>query len=287
MARDEGHRHPGLSRGSPSAWSSSHESSRSNPGSLALGLWKGRRVPERLCCPVDAYMLLERGSMLLMLRRAPNAAYAASLLCPPSGHCRARRRRGCCGCPGNGGGTGIHLKPGQLRCAVVIHHRSPSGQARLGWFFTAERGWAGDPVNREPSKHAELAWIDPGAPPPDMVAYTWAGLTAWRSGAQFAVHWQDPGSPVHYDPGYEHELTLLPAESSHPASPPGSIRPLRVPRASDASIDVQLGDLVGDPSDPASGCHVRRMSMTCWPTVAQICRTTPSAAGCKSRTLDR
>jgi hypothetical protein len=70
---------------------------------------------------------------------------------------------------------------------------------------------AGDPVNREPPKHAELAWIDPGAPASDMVAYTWAGLTAWRSGAQFAVHWQEPGSPVHYDPGYEHELTLLPA----------------------------------------------------------------------------
>jgi hypothetical protein len=43
-----------------------------------MGLWKGGRVPERLCCPVDAYMLLERASMLLMLRRAPNAASIAS-----------------------------------------------------------------------------------------------------------------------------------------------------------------------------------------------------------------
>jgi hypothetical protein len=80
----------------------------------------------------------------------------------------------------------------------------------VGWFFTAEHGWAGDPVNREPAKHAELIWVAPGAPPQDMVAYTWAGSRAWRSGAQFAVHWQELGSPVHYDPGYEHELTLLP-----------------------------------------------------------------------------
>lgn len=200
-----------LSRGGPSAWSSSRESLTVKSRFSAPGLWKGGRVPERLCCPVDAYMLLERGGRLLMLRRAPNAAYAASLLCPPSGHVEPGEDVAAAAVRETAEETGIHLEPGQLRCAVVIHHRSPSGQARLGWFFTAEHGWAGDPVNREPSKHAELAWIDPGAPPRDMVAYTWAGLTAWRSGAQFAVHWQEPGSPVHYDPGYEHELTLLPA----------------------------------------------------------------------------
>jgi hypothetical protein len=40
-------------------------------------------MAERLCCPVDAYMLLERDGRLLMLRRAPGASYAAGLLCPP------------------------------------------------------------------------------------------------------------------------------------------------------------------------------------------------------------
>lgn len=43
----------------------------------------------RLCVPVDAYMLLERDGKMLMLRRAPSAAYAAGLLCPPSGHVEA------------------------------------------------------------------------------------------------------------------------------------------------------------------------------------------------------
>ena len=140
-------------------------------------------MPERLCCPVDAYMLLERRGRLLILRRARETAEE----------------------------TGIQLQPSQMQCAVVIHHRSPSGQARLGWFFTACPGWVGDPVNREPSKHTGLVWVDPDALPGDMVAYTWAGLRAWRSGAQFAVHWQEPGSPVHYDPRHEHELTLLPS----------------------------------------------------------------------------
>jgi 8-oxo-dGTP pyrophosphatase MutT (NUDIX family) len=168
-------------------------------------------VPERLRCPVDAYMLLERGSRLLMLRRAPNAAYAPSLLCPPSGHVEPGEDVVAAAVRETAEETGIRLQSGQLRCAVVVHHRSPSGQARLGWFFTAEHGWAGDPVNREPAKHAELIWVDPGVPLRDMVAYTWAGLRAWQSGARFAVHWQEPGSPVHYDPGYEYELTLVPS----------------------------------------------------------------------------
>ncbi len=39
----------------------------------------------RLLVPVDAYLLLERDGKLLMLRRAPGAAYAAGLLCPRRG----------------------------------------------------------------------------------------------------------------------------------------------------------------------------------------------------------
>ncbi len=86
---------------------------------------------------------------------------------------------------------------------------APDCQARIGWFFAAGPGWRGEPVNREPAKHGGLAWIDPADPPGDLVAYTWAGLHAWRSGAPHAIHFQEPGSPVHYDPGYEGELTLL------------------------------------------------------------------------------
>lgn len=165
-------------------------------------------MAERLCCPVDAYLLLERGGKLLMLRRAPGA-YAAGLLCPPSGHVEAGEDARGAAVRETAEETGVTLRPGQVRCAAVIHHRGPGGQVRIGWFFAAEPGWAGEPVNREPAKHTELVWVDPAAPPDDLVAYTWAGIRAWMSAAPYAIHFQGAGSPVNYEPDQEHELTLL------------------------------------------------------------------------------
>ena len=166
-------------------------------------------MQERLCCPVDAYMLLERAGQIVTLRRAQDAAYASSLLCLPSGHVETGEHVLRTAIRETAEETGIEVGLDQVRCAAVVHHRSPGGQARIGWFFAAEAGWAGEPVNREPAKHSELVWIDPAAPPADLVAYTWAGLAAWRAGAPWAIHWQQQGSPVHYDPGYDKELTLL------------------------------------------------------------------------------
>jgi 8-oxo-dGTP diphosphatase len=163
----------------------------------------------RLRVPVDAYMLLERDGKLLMLRRAPGAAYAAGLLCPPSGHVDEGETVSDAAIREAAEETGVKLAPDQVRCVTVVHHRSPGGQARIGWFFAAVRGWDGEPVNQEPAKHSELAWIDPADPPEDLVAYTWAGLCAWQAGAPYAIHFQEPGSPVRYKPGHEDELTLL------------------------------------------------------------------------------
>lgn len=151
---------------------------------------------ERLCCPVDAYLLLERDGKLLMLRRAAGAAYAAGLLCPPSGHVEAGEDALSAAVRETAEETGVTMDPDQVHCAAVVHHQSPSGQARIGWFFAAGPGWSGEPVNREPAKHSELVWIDPSAPPPDLVAYTWAGLRAYAAAAPYAIHFQSARSPA-------------------------------------------------------------------------------------------
>jgi 8-oxo-dGTP diphosphatase len=137
----------------------------------------------RLRVPMDAYMLLERDGQVLMMRRAEGATYAAGLLCPPSGHVEADETVSDAAIRETAEETGVRLRPDEVRCATVVHHRGPGGQVRIGWFFAAEPGWTGEPVNQEPSKHAGMVWIDPAAPPGDLVAYTWAGLRAWQSGA--------------------------------------------------------------------------------------------------------
>jgi 8-oxo-dGTP pyrophosphatase MutT (NUDIX family) len=154
-------------------------------------------------------MLLERDGRLLMLRRSADAAYAAGLLCPPSGHVEPAEDVLSAALRETQEETGVLLRPDQVKCAAVIHHRAPSGQTRIGWFFAARPGWAGEPVNREPAKHSALLWVDPAVPPADLVAYTWAGLQACQEGASFAIHFQRADSPIHYDPQYANELRLL------------------------------------------------------------------------------
>ena len=91
-------------------------------------------------------------------------------------------------------------RPSWIRCAVS-RWCTTAGQAvsppRV--VLCRRTGWTGEPVNRELAKHAGLVWIDPAAPGDDLVAYTWA---------PHAIQFQEPDSPVCYEPGYESELTL-------------------------------------------------------------------------------
>ena len=104
----------------------------------------------RLRVPVDAYMLLERDGKLLMLRRAPDAAYAAGLLRPPSGHVDEGETVYNPAIREAAEETGVRLTPDRVRCVTVMHHRGPGGQVHIGWFFAAALGWDGEPVNQKP-----------------------------------------------------------------------------------------------------------------------------------------
>ena len=68
----------------------------------------------------------------------------------------------------------------------VVHHRSPDGQPRIGFFFTAVL-WQGEPANLEPNKCAGLHWADPARPPANTVPYTAAALAAITGGASFSL----------------------------------------------------------------------------------------------------
>ncbi len=82
--------------------------------------------------------------------------------------------------------TGILIDPADLAFSHVVHHRSPEGQARIGFFFTAVR-WQGGPANLEPHKCAGLRWADPARPAANTVPYTAAALAAITRGAAFSL----------------------------------------------------------------------------------------------------
>jgi SAM-dependent methyltransferase len=165
---------------------------------------------------VDVHLIVRRGEEVLLARRA-NTGYADGLLHAPSGHLedgedvrsgmiREAREE-----------IGIELAPDDLTAAVVMQHRSPGGQARIGWFFVAEHGAGGEPVNREPAKCSELGWYRLDALPDDIVAYCRAALDAYRSGLPFVLHLHEKGDTIAYDPAGPHRAVPL-----APPAVPGS-----------------------------------------------------------------
>jgi 8-oxo-dGTP diphosphatase len=141
---------------------------------------------ERYASVVDVHVILRRGGMVLLLRRAGNV-YASGQLCLPSGHLEQGESIVAAAVRETREETGIALDPEALRLAVSVHQRNPGGHARIGFAF--EPGtWSGEPANSEPHKHSELVWAAPAALPPDTVGYTAAVIAAVERGVAFTLN---------------------------------------------------------------------------------------------------
>ncbi|MER8041730.1 NUDIX domain-containing protein [Streptomyces sp. NPDC094032] len=168
--------------------------------------------------PLDVHLMALRegaaGDEVLLSRRA-GGVYAAGMWHLPSGHLdgphedvvtavvREAREE-----------TGLVVDPADVRAAFTVHHRAPSGSARVGFFFEVRR-WRGTPRIREPEVCDGMAWFPLDALPQPIVAYCRAGLHAYRSGTRIAVHFQEPGDPVAYDPRVD-RVRLVPGEGGGP-----------------------------------------------------------------------
>ncbi|WP_329458560.1 methyltransferase domain-containing protein [Streptomyces sp. NBC_01497] len=162
---------------------------------------------------VDVHLILRRGDEVLLARRQ-GTGYADGLLHAPSGHVedgedvRAALLREAYE------ETGVRLGPEDVRVALVMQHRGPGGQPRIGWFFEAEYGAGArpdtEPYNREPDKCSGLSWHPLAALPDDMVAYCAAGLEAYRAGGHFVLHWHEDGDGIARMPGGASRAVTLP-----------------------------------------------------------------------------
>ncbi|MEV7565666.1 phosphotransferase [Streptomyces tanashiensis] len=175
--------------------------------------------------PLDVHLLAVRdskdGREVLLSRRAGDV-YASGYWHLPSGHLdgpfedivtalvREAREE-----------TGLVVDPADVCAAVTVHHRAPAGSARIGVFFEVRR-WVGTPEVMEPVCDA-MRWFSFDALPEPMVAYCRAGLDAYRAGATVAVHFQEPGDPVGYDPTVD-RLRLVPAAGADERQPGPEVR---------------------------------------------------------------
>lgn len=162
--------------------------------------------------PVDVHLILRRtgesGPEVLLSRRAGDV-YAKGLLHLVSGHVDSDEDAVEAVIREAKEESGVTIAPADVRAAVTVHHRSPEGKVRVGFFFEV-LDWQGDPEIKELGLCSEMSWHPLTALPTDMVAYCWAGLQAYRSGARVAVHFQEPGDPIEYRKETERRLTILP-----------------------------------------------------------------------------
>ncbi|MGW1158880.1 phosphotransferase [Streptomyces sp. NPDC002519] len=162
--------------------------------------------------PVDVHLILLRegaeGPEVLLSRRA-GTVYAAGLWHLFSGHLDGPHEDVVAALVREAWEeTGVVIDPDDVRGAVTVHHRSPGGASRTGYFFEV-RHWTGEPRIAEPDVCDAMMWAPLDALPDGMVAYCRAGLDAYRAGARLAVHFQLPGDAIAYDPAAD-RVRLVP-----------------------------------------------------------------------------
>jgi SAM-dependent methyltransferase len=166
--------------------------------------------PRRHAEIVDVHLILRRGDEILLARRA-GTGYADGLFNLPSGHVEDGEDVRAAVVREAYEEVGVVLDPERLAVALVMQHRAPGGSARIGWFFEAHLAEADrQPSNREPDKCSELAWFPLGGLPDDMVAYSRAGVDAYRTGERFVLHLHERGDPIAYAPRGPGRAVVLP-----------------------------------------------------------------------------
>ncbi|MEE1823801.1 phosphotransferase [Streptomyces sp. BE20] len=183
-------------------------------------------VPPRHQEPVDVHLILRRDGAAgpeVLLSRRTGQVYASGLVHLPSGHhdgphedavqalIREAKEE-----------TDVDIDPADVRHAVTVHHRNPAGAARIGFFFEV-RQWQSEPRIMEPAVCDAMDWHPLADLPSPMVAYCRAGLDAYRDGQRFAVHFQQPGDPIAFDPAAD-RLHPVPSTGADPDAPDREVR---------------------------------------------------------------
>lgn len=141
---------------------------------------------DRYTSIVDVLMLPYREDGRMPLLRRAEDQYAAGQLTVVGGHLEAGES------PLEGAireaeeELGIQVDPTDAEFCGLFQFVAADGTRRLGAAWVT-RHWEGTPTNKEPEKHAELLWAEPGDPPNDCHPYTQGVLRHFVEGTLYAV----------------------------------------------------------------------------------------------------
>ncbi|MCP9965702.1 NUDIX domain-containing protein [Actinomadura madurae] len=145
--------------------------------------WHGSFIaPHVLLCRDDG--------KVLMLRRH-NTGYRDGWLCPPAGRIEPGEDVLAAAIREAKEETGVTLRRDDAVFSHVMHRTEPSlpgpCHAISDYWFTFHH-WAGEPHAAEPDKASEALWIDPAAPPADVIPHCAQTLAAIDRQEPFSVH---------------------------------------------------------------------------------------------------
>ncbi|MHC5256236.1 NUDIX domain-containing protein [Streptomyces sp. UC4497] len=140
---------------------------------------------DRYTSIVDVLMLPYRDDGRMPLLRRAEGRYAAGQITVVGGHLEAGES------PLEGAireaeeELGIRIDPADAEFCGLFQFVAADRSRRLGAAWVTRR-WGGTATNKEPEKHAELLWAEPGDPPANCHPYTQGVLRHFVEGTLYA-----------------------------------------------------------------------------------------------------
>lgn len=153
---------------------------------------------------LSAHVLLLDDGRVLMVRRAPDNAYAPGLWhASVAGKVEEGEDVVTAAVRECEEELDVRVRPSDLEFAHVLH--SHEGDGWVHFFFVC-RSWDGAVTNREPHKHAQLAWFPAHQLPLDTVGYCAQAIAHFLLGDSFSHHQTPAPFPVRQRPGVQEAL---------------------------------------------------------------------------------
>ncbi|WP_141582454.1 NUDIX domain-containing protein [Actinomadura sp. WMMA1423] len=146
---------------------------------------------------IAPHVLLRRPDGAVLMLRRHNTGYRDGWLAPPAGRIEPGEDVLAAAIREAREETGVTLNRHDAVFSHVMHRTAATlpgpCHAISDYWFTFRR-WAGEPHAAEPDRASEALWIDPAAPPADLIPYCAQALAAIGREEAFSVRGWTPGS---------------------------------------------------------------------------------------------